>query len=217
MARNETIANFNLVPDKDPSVMAKYMKNKFKFVGVSSASRRNQSKPIFDFIKTVKPAEAKNIVADLFDRPEREYQYVAIDAAGKFLKHWRYDDIIWLSQYVTMKSWWDSVDPLRKIFADYVILHEEYKHDVFHLFYGSENFWDRRIAINLQLMAKQKTDLHLLTQAIEYDINTNEFFIQKAIGWSLRDYAKTDATWVKNYLATHKLSKLAVREASKHL
>ena len=57
----------------------------------------------------------------------------------------------------------------------------------------------------------------MLAQAIEYDRTTPEFFIQKAIGWALRTYSKTDAAWVRDFIATHELSKLAVREGSKYL
>jgi hypothetical protein len=68
----------------------------------------------------------------------------------------------------------------------------------------------------LQLSAKSETDVHLLTQAIEYDLTTDEFFIQKAIGWALRQYARSDAQWVKAFIHAHpELSKLAVREAIK--
>ena len=75
----------------------------------------------------------------------------------------------------------------------------------------------RRIAITLQLLEKETLDKELLTKAIEYDINTEEFFIQKAIGWSLRNYSKYNPEWVKTFIAAHELSKLAVKEGSKYL
>ena len=75
-------------------------------------------------------------------------------------------------------------------------LHQEVE-AVFKLFEGQEDFWLRRIAITLQLGFKEQTDVALLERAIDADRSTKEFFIQKAIGWALRDYSKTNPLWVK--------------------
>jgi 3-methyladenine DNA glycosylase AlkD len=80
-------------------------------------------------------------------------------------------------------------------------------------FDGQPDFWLRRVAITLQLQAKADTDRALLTQAIDADLTTPEFFIQKAIGWALRQYSKTDAAWVRSFIAARpQMTKLAVRE-----
>ncbi len=81
----------------------------------------------------------------------------------------------------------------------------------------SENMWLRRSSIIAQLRAKTDTDLDLLTDVIEANAEDNEFFVAKAVGWALRQYARTDPDWVRNFLATHTLRPLSVREASKHL
>lgn len=88
---------------------------------------------------------------------------------------------------------------------------------IFELFYGAENFWNRRVALNLQLMLKEKTNQDLLKKAIIYDRTTEEFFIQKAIGWSLRQYSKTNPQWVAELMKELVLSPLAQREGSKYL
>ncbi|ERL65943.1 DNA glycosylase [Schleiferilactobacillus shenzhenensis LY-73] len=75
----------------------------------------------------------------------------------------------------------------------------------------------RRVAITLQLLQKDRVDTCLLTQAIVYDVATDEFFIQKAIGWALRDYSKYNPAWVAAFIADHRLSPLAVKEGSKFL
>ncbi len=77
--------------------------------------------------------------------------------------------------------------------------------------------WERRTSINLQLMEKENTDIAMLTKSILLDQTTDEFFIQKAIGWSLRQYGKTNPEWVFAFLSGHQLSSLAVKEATKHL
>ena len=88
---------------------------------------------------------------------------------------------------------------------------------LFDAFFGEKDFWHRRIAINLQLLYKDRTDTELLKKAIIYDKTTDEFFIQKAIGWSLRQHSKTDPQWVQELITTMELSPLAVREGSKYL
>ena len=110
----------------------------------------------------------------------------------------------------------DIIDYLIKVYSTWCKVHPEQRKEVFQLFEKKEDFWLRRIAITLQLGYKQQTDTALLIRAIDEDRQTKEFFIQKAIGWALRDYSKTDAAWVKSQLTTD-LSKLAVREASKYL
>ena len=81
-----------------------------------------------------------------------------------------------------------------------------------------ENIWIRRCAIEHQLGRKENTDTALLTEIIEANLKSTEFFINKAIGWALRDYSKTDPDWVRNFIATHPgLSTLSVREGSKYV
>lgn len=83
----------------------------------------------------------------------------------------------------------------------------------------SDNIWLRRVAIDHQLAGKDKTDTILLEKIIVNNFGSNEFFINKAIGWSLREYSKTDAEWVKNFIRKYEfnLSKLSIKEASKYL
>ena len=115
------------------------------------------------------------------------------------------------------KSWWDSIDAWRKVFATWVLAHPTELKQVYAFFYQHENFWYRRVAINLQLLFKEQTDPALLAQAILADLTTEEFFIQKAIGWALRDYSKVNPDWVNNFMQQHSLSKLALREGSKYI
>lgn len=85
------------------------------------------------------------------------------------------------------------------------------------MFAGQSNIWMRRVAITLQLQDNAHLDRTLLTQAIEADLTTDSFFIQKAIGWALRQASKVDPTWVHHFVTTHSLSTLAQREAMKYL
>lgn len=211
--------DFQFVGDADTArAMSAYMRDQFPFVGLKSLARKAQEKPLLQQAKNWDQAQLLTAFADLYARSEREYQYAALDLARKYATRFDFDGIQTLAGYVTVKPWWDTVDNLRPIFWCYLQHHYENMPKVWALFYGQEDFWLRRVAITLQLMAKSETDVRLLTQAIDYDIDTDEFFIQKAIGWALRQYSKTDPHWVSAFIQSRpSLSALAVREAAKYL
>ena len=197
--------------------MERYMRNQFKFLGLKTPQRKAASKDFIRESKQLSIPEVMREIATLYDREEREYQYVAIDIAYANVKRLSFADIQTLTQYIQVKSWWDTVDTWRKVFGTFVVLHPVEKRRVFELFYQHPNFWMRRVSIILQLLEKNTLDTDLLTKAIVYDIDTDEFFIQKAIGWALRNYSKFNPDWVRNFVANHDLSKLAVREGTKYL
>ena len=133
----------------------------------------------------------------------------------KFLK---YEDINKMKEYIQSKEWWDTIDCFDRIIGDIglkdtrvAILMLKWSQD--------DDFWLRRIAIDHQLLRKDQTDQHLLEKIIVNNLNSDEFFINKAIGWSLRDYSKTDPEWVRNFIEKYrdKMSSLSIKEASKYL
>ncbi|MFD0898118.1 DNA alkylation repair protein [Loigolactobacillus binensis] len=210
--------NFEFIGD--PAVapaMARYMKNRFLFLGLKSPVRKAQSKPVLQASRKVELVTVHAWIAALYARAPREYQYLALDLAEYNVRRWQLADIVIFKQFVTQKSWWDSVDHWGTIFGKYIQRHPEQKAAIFQLFYQSPNLWERRITITLQLKEKAQVDTDLLTQAILFDQYTDEFFIQKAIGWALRQYSKFAPDWVLQFLNTYQLSNLAVREASKYL
>lgn len=204
----------------DPSnaaPMAKYMKNQFPFLGVKTPARLAQSKALLQASRQVSPGEVAAWIRDLYARPEREYQYVAIDLAKDNWRRFSVPALLAFRPLVTQKAWWDTVDAWRMVYGRAADAAPAVKCRLFEVFEASDNFWERRIALNLQLMSKAQTDTAMLSTAILRDQATPEFFIQKAIGWALRQYSKTDPEWVRAFLARHQLSKLAVREGSKYL
>lgn len=205
------------VNPENAAAMAAYMRNRFEFIGLKAPARKEQSKPLLQLGSTMDLESLRQWIKTLYERDEREYQYLAIDLADKNVRRWQFSDIAYFKQFITQKSWWDSVDSWRTMFGKYIKWHPEEKQAVFDLFFGSDNFWERRVAINLQLMEKGNTNLTMLTKAILADQETDEFFIQKAIGWSLRQYSKTDPAWVRHFLVAHQMSRLAVKEGSKYL
>lgn len=203
--------------NKNVEKMEAYMKNRFVFLGIRAPDRR---KLIQDLMKESKAWSLEELTSQIlayYDRNEREYQYVAIDLAQKNVKRLTMNEVQVLIDLIPIKAWWDSVDSLRKVIGDFVKLHPEYFSRISQQFEGHEDFWMRRVGINLQLGYREATNLAYLTKMIMNDQTTDEFFIQKAIGWSLREYAKTDMEWVKTFIKRHDLSKLAVREGLKHL
>ena len=197
--------------------MARYMKNLFPFCGVKKPQRALLER---SFLKESLTLPLPELIQEIFRnyrKDEREYQYYAIDLAQKNIQRFSLADLAELLPLLAEKSWWDSIDAWRKVFATWVLAHPTELKQVYAFFYQHENFWYRRIAINLQLLFKEQTDPALLAQAILADLTTEEFFIQKAIGWALRDYSKVNPDWVKNFMQQHSLSKLALREGSKYI
>ncbi|MGL9729529.1 DNA alkylation repair protein [Enterococcus sp. DIV0756] len=197
--------------------MARYMKDLFPFCGVKKPQRALLERP---FLKESTTLSTEELIQEIFRnyrKEEREYQYYAIDLAQKNITRFSLEELKGLLPLLGEKTWWDSIDAWRKVFSTWVLAHPAEIKQVYHFFYQHENFWYRRVAINLQLMFKEQTDTELLTQAILADLTTDEFFIQKAIGWSLRDYSKVNPDWVRAFMQQHSFSKLALREGSKYI
>ena len=136
-----------------------------------------------------------------------------LKALQKFLV---FDDIDKIRPFIKTKQWWDTIDSLDTVIGNINDLRVD---DLMLEWSVSDNIWFRRIAINHQRGRKDKTDTVLLEKILINNLNNNEFFINKAIGWALRDYSKTNTDWVKNFIAKYKpgLSTLSIREASKYL
>lgn len=199
--------------------MKKYMRDQFEYLGIKSP----QFKILFGQHVTEHgmPAvgELDEIVHNLWDLPQREFQYAAVGFVGRLDKHLPSKSIKTLEYMITHKSWWDTVDSIAGgtvgvHFKRFLDIREKYltKWRV------SENFWLRRTTILFQLNYKQETDFDLLCEIIRENLGSKEFFINKAIGWSLRQYARIDPKAVKKFVnATKDLNPLSRREAMKHL
>ena len=196
--------------------MKKYMRNQFEFLGVYATERKIISKKI---IKLKKEENIDwNFVKELWDNPYRELQYLAldyIDAKKKLLTAENLDN---LKDLIITKSWWDTVDYIHK-FVGIISLNYPLSKDIILQWSINNNIWLRRVAINHQIGFKEKSDTELLSKILINNFNEKEFFIAKAIGWALREYAKTNPNWVINFLNTYKtqMQKLSIREASKRL
>lgn len=215
---DELITTFYANRDPQRAVgMAAYMKNQFSFLGIPRPDRSLLQK---DFIKRARRDRKIDWqdIYRLWDLPEREFQYLALDYLVALKDKLQPADIYNLQTLILLKSWWDTVDKLAAIPVGSICLkHPEVVQNCLLPWADSDNIWLARTAILYQLKFKNNTDTDVLSLIIEQNSNSKEFFINKAIGWSLREYSKTNREWVRDFVNTHTLAPLSVREASKYL
>jgi 3-methyladenine DNA glycosylase AlkD len=199
--------------------MANYMRNHFPFFGIKTDDRRTIFKTIWKENQQEVTENARTIAWTLFTKPQRELQYCGIEILIKELKNkYKIEDIQLIENLILTNSWWDSVDTISKyILGEYLLEYPSETEKTIERFSNSENMWLNRSAILFQLGYKQKTNFDLLKSECEKHKNSTEFFIQKAIGWALREYAKTNPKAVISYLNTTNLKKLSQKEAKKHI
>jgi 3-methyladenine DNA glycosylase AlkD len=205
----------------DPSQavpMKKYMRDQFQYLGIKSPQFKLLMKQLLDKNGLPPVTELDSIARDLWSLPEREYQYVATSLIGRLEKQLPLDFIRTFEDLLTHKSWWDTVDSLAGgsigvHFRRFPAVREKYLTK----WRRSDNFWLRRTTILFQLNYKGETDFDLLSGLIRENLGSKEFFINKAIGWALRQYARTDPQAVKKFVKATPLHPLSRREAMKHL
>jgi 3-methyladenine DNA glycosylase AlkD len=158
----------------------------------------------------------------LWSSAEREYQYTAVDVLAKYHARLGPENIADLLKLAQQKSWWDTVDGLAGIVGDVLRQHLTDNRQVqasMDVALGHTNFWIRRIALLHQLGWREKTDTERLFHYALSLAHEKEFFIRKATGWALRDYAWHDPALIRDFLVEHKqkFSTLTCREAGKNL
>lgn len=219
--------------EENAEKQAAYLRHQFEFIGLKTPERRLLAK---DFLKEKKADKQIDweLVFEFWNLPEREFQYLALDYLHQMKKGLIFDDMEKIKKLTVSKSWWDTVDALDELVGHLLLTGRKQATENDSIAYEqvktlvkewaqAENFWIRRIAIDCQLSFKNQTDLELLSYNIEKNLLgssfADEFFIMKAIGWALRDLAKTNSAWVIKFIEEHenKMAKLSIREASKHL
>lgn len=195
--------------------MAAYMKNHFPFLGVPTPARRAAVKSI----ARPDPADVPAIVRALWRRKEREHHYVALDLLDAMEKKLDAAPTLAQIEELALKhSWWDSVDGLANI-GGAVLRRNPPARGVVWDWSAHESFWINRLAILHQNGWGAETDEKALFKLCLTHAASEEFFIRKAIGWALRDYAWTNAAAVQSFVAANRarLSALSVREALKNV
>ncbi|AZN36747.1 DNA alkylation repair protein [Iodobacter ciconiae] len=207
-----------LANDSAAIAMRAYQRDQFEFLGVAAPARRAATMPL---IKQLKPASASVLITEaqgLWALPQREYQYIAVDLLARHVRTLSGANIPALLDLALQKSWWETVDALVKVIGS-IVRADKAQQSQMDAALHHPDFWIRRIAMLHQLGWKDETDvIRLQTYARQLAPET-EFFIRKAIGWALREYAWHNPAAIRVFLAEMggQLSPLSRKEAAKHL
>lgn len=196
--------------DENAFLMSKYMKNKFPFYGVKKSKSEEFIKPLVKDLKSYNTKDLYKLVDELWEEEEREMQYVALEILTKILQK-REIDIDFIERLILKKSWWDTVDTLSNLTGTY--FKKDFDMARLNRWVESDNIWLNRSALIFQLKYKDSTKQEIIEDFIERLKGNKEFFIQKAIGWILRENSKRNPHWVKKVVEEQELTGLAKREA----
>ncbi len=199
--------------------MAAYMRDQFPFLGIKTPERRAAVKPIMMRGKDWTADELLNVAEALMDQPEREFSFVATELLRKWRATLRSQDLNRIRRLIQTKSWWDTVDGLAVHTLGAVVLADRSLQAAMDLWIHDDDIWVARSAILHQLMWKHEVDAERLFRYCDLRAEDTEFFIRKALGWALRQHARTDPEAVRDYVNRNadRLAGLTKREALKHI
>ena len=200
--------------------MAAYMKTTMPFYGVKADERRRVLREARRLFPIDSSDGYRGTLIALWERPHREEKYCAIDLAVAEKRWISFDHLDLYRRFIVEGAWWDLVDLVAAKLIGRVLLDEpERMWPILDRWIDDQDMWLRRTAILAQLKHKDATDAGELFDYCLRRSGETEFFIRKAIGWALREYAKTDPEAVRGFLEAHRneLSGLSYREAAKHL
>ncbi len=202
------------------AAMAAYLKTDMPFYGVKTPER----KPIFKAMLARFPvrsrAEYTEGVLALWERPHREEKYLAIGLAGAYPQYITIGSVPLYKRMIVEGAWWDLVDGVAADLIGRVLLDDRDRASVIlDRWIDDPDMWLRRTAIIAQLRHKSATDEERLFRYCLSSAGEKEFFIRKAIGWALREYAKSAPGAVRSFVLANRevWSGLTYREATKHL
>lgn len=210
---------FALQNSENAKKMEAYMRNNFLFLGINAEERRAILKPLRKKYQSEIQNNYRTICWELFQKKEREFHYCGMEILiQEIKKNYKKEDAVLIEKWLTTHSWWDSVDLLAKyLLGNYLLQFPEQTLHIIERFSNSENMWLNRSAILFQLNYKKNTDFELLKSECEKHKNSKEFFILKAIGWALRDYARFNPIAVKSYVESTNLKPLSKKEALRNI
>ncbi len=194
--------------------MSAYMRNQFIYFGINSPKRKEIQKLFFTPRLVSKSSEIKEFVSLCWAEDQREWKYVALEFSQKYVKGNMNDLLPFFEELVTDQSWWDTVDSIAPNLLGLLLREDHYlRIKKQNQWIESDNFWLQRTAIILQLKYKAEVDFETLKELILRRARSQEFFIRKAIGWSLREYSKVNPKAVTQFVKQNELSPLSKREA----
>jgi 3-methyladenine DNA glycosylase AlkD len=203
----------------DAAPMARYMKDRFAFLGVRAPARRAATRPVIRESTGWPIDEVVAVAEGLRERPERECHYVASDLLAHHASRLRASDLAAMRRLVVEDAWWDTVDALASPTIGRMVLDHPEVAAAMDDWVDDDDLWLRRVALLHQLRFGDLTDADRLFRYCSRRGTDPEFFVRKAIGWALRQYARTDPIAVRAFVDDHRdgLAPLSVREATRHL
>ena len=210
-----------LADETRAEAMKAYLLNQFEFLGLPAPVRRAAVKGIGN-VRWQSADDLLTTAELLWQKPQREYRYTAVDLLRKHSAMLSVSNLPALQALLLRESWWETVDGLSAVIAEVLYAAAQQKPDaaqVMDAWLKHPSFWVRRSAMLHQLGWRLDTDTTRLFDYAQQLADEKEFFIRKAIGWALRDYARWNPQAVTDFLVQHRtnLSGLTMREAAKHL
>ncbi|MET9952736.1 DNA alkylation repair protein [Streptomyces sp. NPDC006339] len=199
--------------------MVAYMKGVAPFLGLRTPERRALSRTVLDGLPAPDETDCTAVALRCFALPEREYHYFAVDYLRRHVKRCSSAFLPVARHLVTTVSWWDTVDHLAAHVVGGLVAADPALAARMDEWIADDDLWVARTALLHQLRFKDATDAERLFSYCLLRADDPDFFLRKAIGWSLREYAKTAPTEVRAFVTrnTSRLSPLSVREALKNL
>jgi len=201
----------------DSSSMKAYMKGEFDFIGVKSNARKLALRECISELGVPKDSEFNAVIKEMWMSPYREVHYCAQELVER-KKWWRQEEsIILIEHLIRNNQWWDSIDFIAAtLVGSYFKCHGVDKTRI--RSWNQENdIWVVRTSILFQLKYKNEVDLPFLSELILPHLESQEFFIQKAIGWILRQVSKSNPDFVRGFMSEHLLKPTSHREAIKYI
>lgn len=198
--------------------MEQYLRNQFPFFGIKSPERQELVRTFINEYGLPNAEQLHDVVNVLWEQPQRECQAAALDVIGKAKRILNERHMPLFEWMIVTKSWWDTVDTIAPnscglLFKNTPHLIDSYADN----WITNKNFWLRRAALLYQLKYKRATDEKRLFRYILLNTDSDQFFIQKAIGWVLREYSKTAPETVRQFIREHDFKRLSKREGLKWL
>ncbi len=205
-------------PDR-ASQMAAYMQHRFVFLGVGAPARKVAERPFLAAGRGANSTELLDAADACWAQPEREFQYAGVDLLVRWVRSLSGSDLARVERLIRAASWWDTVDALAANVVGPIVAADASLGAVMDRWIDDDDRWIARSAILHQLKFRERTDARRLFDHVDRRCHEPDFFLRKASGWALREYAKTDPDAVRAYVAERgdRLSGLTRREALKHL
>jgi 3-methyladenine DNA glycosylase AlkD len=199
--------------------MRAYMREQFPFLGIPSPRQRELARTVLAGLPAPDEADLRAVALGCWALPEREYQYFACSYLRRHARAGTAAFIDTARRLVVTKPWWDTVDALAAHLVGPLVTRHRALVATMDEWAGADDMWLVRTAILHQLRYRADTDAQRLFRYCAAQAGHRDFFIRKAIGWALREYARTDPEAVRAFVRAQsgRLSPLSVREALKNI